>query len=46
MLKERNIPVGGMKVTETSIEMMPGESGRDISDRDKDNISEMLANMS
>jgi len=35
MLKERNIPVGGMKVTETSVEMMPG-----------DNISEMLANMS
>ena len=46
MLKERNIPVGGMKVTETSVEMMPGEMGRDISDRDKDNISEMLANMS
>ena len=39
MLKERNIPVGGMKVTETSIEMMPGESGRDISDRDRNTIS-------
>lgn len=35
MLKERNIPVGGMKVTETSVEMMPG-----------DDISEMLSNMS
>lgn len=42
MLKERNIPVGGMKVTETSIEMMPGERGRTISDRDKDIISQMM----
>lgn len=39
MLKERNIPIGGMKVTETSIEMMPGERGRDISDRDRNIIS-------
>jgi len=39
MLKERNIPVGGMKVTETSVEMMPGERGRTISNRDRDIIS-------
>ena len=36
MLKERNIPVGGMKVTETSVEMMPGDDiGSMLFDMDK-----------
>jgi hypothetical protein len=39
MLKERNIPIGGMKITETSVEMMPGDDiGRMLSDMDKKKV--------